>query len=86
MSIDADHLAGVFLVGQAYKAAVLTDSFLNELLVFSVGSLLFHEAGVLRVVEGASVGVNGSLFQLLNDRLITFFKDNNQLGDELKVV
>ena len=85
LSIDTDHLACIFLISETHKAAVLTDCLSDKFLVPLVRGLLFHKASIFRVVERASVWVNWPLFKFLNDRLITFFEDNNQLRDKLKV-
>jgi hypothetical protein len=86
LSVDADHLAGVLLVGETHESTVLADSLLNELLVLTVGLLMHHRSSVFGVVESASVGVNGSVYKFLNHRLVTLFEDYNQLRDELEVI
>lgn len=47
---------------------------------------MHHRSSVFGVVESACVRVDGSVYKFLNHRLVTLFKDYNQLRDELEVV
>jgi hypothetical protein len=83
LSVDTDHLACVFLVGEAYKAAVLADGLSDKFWVSLVRGLLFHESSIFRVVESSGVRVDRSLLKFLDDRFVTLFEDYDQLRDEL---